>query len=114
MSTIFKDLNDKDIENDIVNYKSIEVSLKNILTTFIGTISGFPEFSTDANLLFEPNDIISINAYVTSVRASIARFETRIDVISLDAYKDSINPNKVNVTLKYRIKATSEIVTVRI
>ena len=54
------------------------------------------------------------NAYVTSVRASIARFETRIDVISLDAYKDSINPNKVNVTLKYRIKATSEIVTTRI
>lgn len=110
MPIIFKDLNSvpKHIEEDIINIASINESIKNILTTMRGTISGFPEFACTNALLFSPRDSISIDTYTTEVKSLLARFENRIEVLQFQVTPDRVNPNLVNVTLRYRIKATGE------
>lgn len=113
---MYKDLNSipKQIENDILNISSINESIKNILTTMRGTISGFPEFSCTNTLLFSPKDNISIDTYVTEVKSLLARFEPRIEVLQFKIVPDTVNPNAINATLTYRLKATGEIGTYQI
>lgn len=111
----YKDLNPNDIEKDIINVDTFYVSLKNIVTTMMGDISGFPEFSNNAQLLFDQYSSITIDAYKTSLKTSIQKFDYRIIVDSINITKGNTD-NSVYVEINYRVKNTtiSESVSIKV
>ncbi|QPX62923.1 putative baseplate wedge subunit [Campylobacter phage F356] len=102
----YKDINPKNIEKDIVNVDTFYVSLKNIVSTTIGDIAGFPEFSNNAQLLFDQYSSVALDAYKTSLKTSIQKFDYRIIVDNINISKGN-SDNSVYIEIKYRVKDTT-------
>jgi phage baseplate assembly protein W len=69
-----------------------------------------PDYGCDIHrLLFSPNDDTTAGLAIYYVRRALDRWEPRIDVLLLDAGRDPEAPERLRVTLQYRVKVTSRV-----
>lgn len=60
-------------------------------------------------LLFAPNDQTTAGLAVHYVREAIAEWEPRVEILSLDAGADDVNPERLVIELRYRVRATTTV-----
>jgi len=63
-------------------------------------------------LVFAPNDDTTAGLAIHYVRQAIARWEPRVEVISVDAHPDPDDPWRLLIRLDYRVKASLSQATV--
>lgn len=108
---IYKDLknlqkgSNTDIEN-VYEVQAIKNSIKNILSTKIGSVPGRPNFGSNLYLLvFEQLDSMTEDLAKRYTREALARFEDRINVIDVRTSKDeAFNRLIINVVFSYKTK----------
>jgi phage baseplate assembly protein W len=65
-------------------------------------------------LVFAPNDDTTAGLAIHYVRTAIERFEPRVEIVSLDAGRDPERPERLDIELEYRVRATRRVDQVRI
>jgi len=60
-------------------------------------------------LVFSPNDETTAGLAIHYVRRAIDLWEPRIDVLRLDATRNPEMPERLNILLEYRVRATQQI-----
>ena len=60
-------------------------------------------------LLFAPNDDTTAGLAIHYVRQALERWEPRIEIIGLDATRAPESPHRLDIQLRYRIRATGQI-----
>jgi phage baseplate assembly protein W len=58
-------------------------------------------------LVFSPNDDTTAGIAIHYVRPALARWEPRIDVLAIDATSDPESPERLDILLEYRVRATN-------
>jgi hypothetical protein len=88
----------------------IEESIYLILSTAKGERVMLPEFGCGIHdLVFAPNNSVTISVVVAEVREALVRFERRIDVLDIKAEAASNRDNLLLVRVDYRIRANQAI-----
>lgn len=101
---VYRDLNPKDVTNDVVDIFSIKQSVKNIVLTDVGTVPGFPEFgSRITGLLFENMNAFTINIVQDSIQSALKKWEPRIYNVSVIVNSDPAF-NQITCNIMYYIK----------
>jgi phage baseplate assembly protein W len=63
---------------------AVKRSVKNLLYTMVGEVPFFPTYGTTLHhLLFEPIDPITITSLDSTIRATLAAFEPRVEIAKL-------------------------------
>jgi phage baseplate assembly protein W len=96
---------------------SVRQALLLLLSTLPGERVMRPDYGCDLfRLAFAPNDHTTAGLAIHYVRSAIARWEPRIDVVRLDATQSPEAPERLEVTLEYRVRATqaSDALTIRL
>lgn len=57
-------------------------------------------------LVFAPNDDTTAGLAIHYVKRALQRWEPRIEILELDASRDSERPELLQITLTYRVRAT--------
>jgi phage baseplate assembly protein W len=57
-------------------------------------------------LVFAPNDDTTAGLAIHYVRSALDRWEPRIEVVRLDADRDAAQPERLNLLLEYKLRAT--------
>ena len=60
-------------------------------------------------LIFAPNDDTTAGLAIHYVRRALEQWEPRIDVIRLDAERNAESPERLDVILEYRMRATQQV-----
>jgi len=60
-------------------------------------------------LIFAPNDDTTAGLAIHYVQRALDQWEPRIEVIRLDAGRNPESPERLNVMLEYRVRATQQI-----
>lgn len=60
-------------------------------------------------LVFSPNDETTAGLAIHYVRRAIDLWEPRIDVLRLDATRNPESPERLNILLEYRVRATQQV-----
>lgn len=69
-----------------------------------------PDYGCDLyRLVFSPNDDTTAGLAIHYVRRALDRWEPRIDVLQLDASRDPASPERLNILLVYRVRATQSL-----
>lgn len=83
-----------------------------LLTTTPGERVMRPTYGCDLKkLLFSPNDTTTHGLAIHYVRQAIQRWESRIDIIQLDAGSDPSDAGRINIVLDYRTRRTGRLNT---
>ncbi len=89
--------------------QELRQALVMLLSTRPGERGMIPEFGCPLDRLnFEPNDATTAGLAIRIVSDSIARFEKRAIVETLDAYADPHEPEKLIIDLGYRDARTQQ------
>jgi phage baseplate assembly protein W len=92
-----------------IGERDIEQSIRIILETVPGERVMRPEFGCRAKeLLFAPRNAATQGLLVRYVEQAMARFEPRIDVLSVDVVNDPGRDGTWLVEINYSIKATHD------
>lgn len=93
---------------DMVQYnESIRQALLLLLSTRPGERVMRPDYGCDIHrLIFSPNDDTTAGLAIYYVQKAIDRWEPRIEVLQLDAGRDPQAPERLTVTLQYRVRVT--------
>ncbi len=68
-----------------------------------------PDYGCDLHkLIFSPNDDTTAGLAIHYIREALNRWETRIDIIRLDAVRNESDPARLDVILDYRVKTTQQ------
>src|SRR5262245_49893105 len=68
-----------------------------------------PDYGCDLHrLVFSPNDDTTAGLAIHYVRQAINRWEPRVIVLRLDAYRDDNYPERLNILLEYRLRSMSQ------
>lgn len=59
-------------------------------------------------LVFSPNDETTAGLAIHYVRQALDRWEPRIDVLRLDAERNTEDPEQLIISLEYRVRATQQ------
>ena len=96
---------------DMVQYNdSIRQALLLLFSTRPGERVMRPDYGCDIHrLVFSPNDDTTAGLAIYYVQRALDRWEPRIQVLRLDAGRDAEAPERLNVTLQYRVRATRHI-----
>jgi len=87
----------------------IRSSILNILFTRRGERVMLPEFGSSLpDLVFEPNDEITEQELIRVVKDDVETWDPRIEIIGTQMHKPETNPNQLEVTVRYRMKKTSQ------
>ncbi len=87
--------------------ESIRQALLLLFSTRPGERVMRPEYGCDIHrLVFSPNDDTTAGLAIYYVQRAIDRWEPRIDVLQLDAGRDPQQPERLNITLQYRVRVT--------
>lgn len=57
-------------------------------------------------LLFAPNDHTTAGLAIHYVRQAIQRWEPRVEILDLDAEADPLQPTRLDIRLRYRVRAS--------
>jgi phage baseplate assembly protein W len=72
-----------------------------------------PEYGTHlSRLLFAPNDDTTAGLAIHYVRQALTRWEPRVEIVELDAGADPLKPSRLNIILRYRVRASLAVATV--
>lgn len=92
---------------------AIQQAIFLLLSTTPGERVMRPSYGCDIHqLVFAPGDDTTAGLAVHYVRRAIERWEPRVEIRELDAEIDPYTPGKLNIALKYRIRATLHVDTV--
>ena len=88
-----------------------EAAVRQAVLLLLGTRPGErvmrPDYGCDLNkLLFSPNDDTTAGLAIHYVRRALERWEPRLEITDLDAERDGIAPDRLNIVLAYRVRAT--------
>jgi phage baseplate assembly protein W len=93
---------------DMVQYnESIRQALLLLFSTRPGERVMRPDYGCDIHrLVFSPNDDTTAGLAIYYVQRAIDRWEPRIEVLQLDSGRDAHSPERLTVTLQYRVRVT--------
>ena len=92
---------------------SVRQSLLLLLSTSPGERVMRPDYGCNLRrLMYAPNDATTAGMAIHFVRRAVERWEPRVEVIGVDAGRDPINPERLNIALDYRVRATRRTDTV--
>ena len=78
-----------------------------LLSTLPGERVMRPRYGCELRkLIFSPNDDTTAGLAIHYVRQALRFWEPRIEILRLDANKDSSASERLNITLEYRVKTT--------
>jgi hypothetical protein len=88
-----------------------EASVRQAILLLLSTMPGErvmrPGYGCDlARLVFSPNDETTHGLAMHYVRSALQRWETRIDILRLDAGRSEVDPALMEITLEYRVRRT--------
>jgi phage baseplate assembly protein W len=94
-------------------------SVRQAILLLIATVPGErvmrPEYGCYLNrLVFSPNDDTTAGLAIHYVRRAVERWEPRVDVVRLDAERPPQSPERLEIVLQYRVRATQRADEVRI
>ena len=90
------------------NEQRIEESIYLILSTAKGERVMLPDFGCGIhNLVFAPNNQITLSAVARNVRQALVAYEPRIDVLDINAETAPEEPNLLLIRIDYRIRANN-------
>ena len=91
---------------------SVRQAIILLLSTLPGERVMRPTYGCDLHrLIFSPNDDTTAGLAIHYVRQALDRWEPRIAVLQLDAGRDDADPGRLEITLRYRIRAVQHDVT---
>ena len=110
VSQSFKDISmsfgKNPMTNDLIalkNANAIARSVRNIVLTIPGEKPFDPFFGSNVrNILFENLDNLSANLLIQEIRLSIENYESRVDLVAVEAMPD-YDSNSYDVTIVYEI-----------
>jgi phage baseplate assembly protein W len=89
---------------------SIRQSLMLLLSTVPGERVMRPDYGCDLRrLVFWPVDDTAAGLAVHYVRQAIERWEPRVEIVRLDAERNTAEPGQLDVILEYRVRATRQM-----
>jgi len=93
---------------DMVQYNdSIRQAILLLFSTRPGERVMRPDYGCNIHrLVFSPNDDTTAGLAIYYVQQALDRWEPRIAVLQLDAGRDDEAPERLNITLQYRVKVT--------
>jgi phage baseplate assembly protein W len=96
-----------------------DVSVRQAIMLLVSTSPGErvmrPAYGCDLHrLVFAPNDDTTAGLAIHYVRTAIERFEPRVEIMSLDAGRDPERPERLDIELEYRVRATRRIDQMRL
>jgi phage baseplate assembly protein W len=95
--------------------ESIRQAVLLLMTTRPGERVMRPDYGCDLwRLAFWPNDDTTAGLAIHYVKQAIMLWEPRIDVVRLDAQRDPEAPERLDVMLEYRVRATQRVSQVNI
>ena len=110
MTEIYKDLRSLQSKQQSLNelevvheVQAIRNSIKNILTTRIGSVPGKPNFGSNLHLLvFSQLDAITARLAERYTREAIAKYEDRIAITNIEVQKDdAFNRLVINIYFRF-------------
>lgn len=89
-------------------------SVRQAILLLISTIPGERVMRPDYGcllhrLLFSPNDDTTAGLAIHYVRRALDRWEPRIEVVDLDAGRSEEVPERLDIVLEYRVRATQRV-----
>lgn len=92
-----------------VDEENIEQSIKLILGTAKGERMYRTEFGCGIHdLVFQPNNRVTASRVEAAVKESLQRWEMRIMDVEVEASPDGYEPNRMNVTISYVVRALNK------
>lgn len=89
---------------------SVRQAILLLLTTRLGERVMRPDYGCELyRLAFWPNDDTTGGLAIHFVRQALERWEPRVDVVRLDAQRDPEYPERLDVMLEYRLRATQQV-----
>ncbi|MBD2184299.1 GPW/gp25 family protein [Aerosakkonema funiforme] len=86
----------------------VRQSIWTILSTAYGERLMRPDFGCGIHdLVFANNSAGTIGVAIASVEQSLIQWEPRIDLLDVDAYPDSSQPNRLLIQINYRVRTTN-------
>jgi hypothetical protein len=88
-----------------------DASVRQAILLLISTIPGErvmrPDYGCPLNrLMFSPNDDTTAGLAIHYVRRAIQQWEPRVEIVHLDAHRNEDNPERLDIILEYRVRAT--------
>jgi len=65
-------------------------------------------------LIFSPNDDTTAGLAIHYVRRAVTRWEPRVEILSVDARRNDLEPERLDVLLEYRVRATRRVETLAV
>lgn len=88
---------------------SVRQALLLLLTTRPGERVMRPSYGCDLyRLIFSPNDATTAGLAIHYVRRAVEQFEPRVDLLRVDAGPHPDRPERIVVTVDYRVRITSQ------
>jgi uncharacterized protein len=95
--------------------ESVRQALLLLIATAPGERVMRPEYGCHLNrLVFSPNDDTTAGLAIHYVRRAVERWEPRVDVLDVDAERSDEEPNRLDIVLEYRVRATQRTHELRI
>lgn len=86
---------------------SVRQAVLLLLSTVPGERVMRPDYGCDLHrLVFSPNDDTTAGLAIHYVRRALERWEPRVDVLRLDAARNPEEPERLDIILEYRVRAT--------
>lgn len=83
-----------------------------LLTTRPGERVMRPTYGSSLHrLVFSPNNPTTAGLAIHYVRQALARWEPRVEVLDVDAGPDDASPERLVVSLRYRVRASQSLAT---
>jgi uncharacterized protein len=99
----------------VEEHASIRQALMLLLSTLPGERVMRPDYGCDLfRLVFAPNDDTTAGLAIHYVRWAVTRWESRVDILRVDAERSSEAPEHLEITLEYRVRATRALDGLRI
>jgi phage baseplate assembly protein W len=87
--------------------EAVRQALLLLLSTMPGERVMRPDYGCELHrLLFSPNDDTTAGLAIFYVRRAVERWEPRVELLRVDALRNSHRPELLDVILDYRIRAT--------
>jgi phage baseplate assembly protein W len=92
---------------------SVRQAIVLLLSTTPGERLMRPRYGSHLHrLLFAQNDETTAGLAIHYVRQALERWEPRVDIVDLDAAADPRLPERLNITLRYRVRASLAVGTI--
>ena len=101
-------------ERGDVELSSADEDIKESIRIILGTAKGErlmrPEFGCDIHKhVFSAATPATLNLIESSVREALVRWEPRIDIESVEARTDDVEPTKVLIEIEYQVRTTNSL-----